>query len=646
VTKMAVAKALPAGDARILESFARRIDPTDAGAQNNLGVLYFRRGLVAEATAAFSRALALDGRMRVALRNLEIAYAEAGLLDRRQRELEQRLIASPGDVGALVESAMAEKSAGNLDEAEAKLRRALMRDPHSPILHFFLAEIFYNRGHAEEALGILRRSIELDPESSDAYHLASFILGDLGRVNDARDANRRAISLNPRLSRAEANLSLDTPQSRQDLRAEADAAPAVRTNSAGNPHLTLAIALRLKGYNHEALKELRASLEAREDVPAALEAIAGLYLLLGEPQQALDAVDRLIEHRGMSARVMNQRGIALYLLGRSSDAQQTFRKCTIGPTTCAAAENNLGATLWDVGELREATNCFRRAARDDSTLDSAPLNLGLALFRQGYFKHALDAYRTVARKNPNHSLAWSGMARVLLETGKFAEARDAARRAISGDPMLARAHADLSAALAALGERDAAAQSARRALELDPLSQPRTMALEMDSREDRPPFLASIPAEPGDDYSLGRLYLSKGLYDRAVTEIRRAMMGGAVSQEGTVLLARSLAARGDYGLAEAELSRALAMGDADGMLTVEMAGVHRRMGRPADAILRVVGLLRANVYHFAALMVLGESLLDLKRTRDAARAFARVLRLNPGSPVAGKYRQIALLEGC
>jgi len=90
----------------------------------------------------------------------------------------------------------------------------------------------------------------------------------------------------------------------------------------------------------------------------------------------------------------------------------------------------------------------------------------------------------------------------------------------------------------------------------------------------------------------------------------------------------------------------MGVGDADDMLAVEMAAVHRLMGRPADAIHRVVGLLRANVYHFAALVVLGVSLLDMKRTRDAARAFARVLMLNPGSPVARKYMQIARLEGC
>jgi len=43
-------------DTAVLRSFARRIDPSDAGAHNNLGVLYFQKGLIPEAIAEFTRA--------------------------------------------------------------------------------------------------------------------------------------------------------------------------------------------------------------------------------------------------------------------------------------------------------------------------------------------------------------------------------------------------------------------------------------------------------------------------------------------------------------------------------------------------------------------------------------------------------------
>ena len=74
-------------DLAILRSFARRIDPSDAGAHNNLGVLYYQKGLVEEAIGAFTRALELDPKMQVAQRNLEIAYHDTGYYDRRVAQL-------------------------------------------------------------------------------------------------------------------------------------------------------------------------------------------------------------------------------------------------------------------------------------------------------------------------------------------------------------------------------------------------------------------------------------------------------------------------------------------------------------------------------------------------------------------------------
>lgn len=639
----AVAAPLDSRDAGILRSLARRVDPADPGAQNNLGVLYYRRGLFDDAIAAFSRALALDERMRVARRNLEIAFGEAGLLERRVAELSARLAESPDDLGLLVESGIAEKTAGNLDLAEQKFRRALLQDPESSVLHFFLAEIFYNRGLGEEALRFLRRSIDLNPANPDAHYLAGFILGDLGRVEEAREANRRAVALNPSLTRAHANLSLE---SRGSAEAEQpQTGKAEKSTEAGSPHLTLALALRLKGYHEEALRECRAALDSGEDPAAALEAIGSLHLLLSQPHQALDAYDRCLALDDSNQRAWNQRGIALYLMGRANDAEESFRRCIDAGGSYAAAHNNLGAVQWDSGEFRHATNSFRRAARGGRALLSSRLNLALALFRQGHFQLALDAYRNVLRDEPQNVVALNGVARALLEFGQFAEARDACVRAIQAESGFAWAHRNLSAAFAGLGDREAAAECEAQADKLDPRRVPQTMMLEMDAAESA----ASLPdggfaAAAIPDYTLAADYISKGLYDRALGEIRRAMARGADEKEGMVLLGKCFAARGDYEVAEKEFVAVLGAVPADDTAALELASVYRAMGRPADALRRVVGLLRENVYHFAALVVLGESLLDLQRTRDAARAFARVLKFDPNHRVARKYSNMASQE--
>ena len=171
--------ALPERELAVLRSFAQRIDPSDAGAHNNLGVLYYRKGMVPEAIEEFSRALELDSRMQVAQANLEIAYRDTGYYERRVTELQERLRREPsdrdarwelgrtyaslghadealhefeamlawhpGDIGALIQLGLAEKARGNLDVAAEWFLRASERDPLSSVARFYYGAPLANR---------------------------------------------------------------------------------------------------------------------------------------------------------------------------------------------------------------------------------------------------------------------------------------------------------------------------------------------------------------------------------------------------------------------------------------------------------------------------------------------------------------------
>src|SRR6266542_5017058 len=273
----------------VLRSFARRIDPSDAGAYNNLGVLYFRKGLTEEAIAAFSRALALDERMRVARRNLEIAYGESGAQERQIEELRVRLERNPRDVEALVQSGIAEKAAGYLRRAQTLFEKAIELDPQSSVLHFSLAETLYNRGLHEEALKAVRRSLALHPENPDALYLLGFILGDLGRNDEAAEASRRALALNPTLTRAEANLSLES-------KAEGGPAAADPSKVQLGAQIALALAYRQQGYYDEALREYEKATASPDSVAQALRGMLEIHLLRHDAEAAIATGERVASH--------------------------------------------------------------------------------------------------------------------------------------------------------------------------------------------------------------------------------------------------------------------------------------------------------------------------------------------------------------
>ena len=794
------------GEIDILRSFARRIDPSDAGAYNNLGVFYFRKGLTEEAIAAFSRALALDERMGVARRNLEIAYGESGILERRLEQLEERLRTNPDDLEALVQSGIAEKTAGRLERAHSLFQRAIDKDPDSSVLHFLLAETLYNRGLHEEAMRSVKRSIELNPENPDALYLIGFILGDLGRGEEAAEANRRAVMLNPTLVRAQANLSLETYRH--------EVTPSHQQRTSASAHMTLGRALRQKGYFQEALREYEKAIEGGEANAEVLMAMLELYLLQRDTGAAIATADRFAREFSPTAKTWNGRGVALQLEGRHAEAEQSYNRALEIDSSYPFAHNNLGVLLWHKSDTKGAINSFRRALQTPNPPVEARLNLALGLFRRKHTELALEAYRQVLSSAPEHPVAWNGIGLILVDLEKYSDARNAFARAIQANPDFAEAHYNMSFTLSNLGDFAAALRETKRALALDPMYTPQKLelAIELPHEEIRltvaPPITEKDESvEHVDDfhfdpaiieelfaekparltptgqsamtgYTLARDLINKGLYDRAQGEIARVLARGGDKVLGLVLAGDGFAAQGLHGEALERYRRALdmedsnpyarqgiarsllALGRADearphaealveagstdvnllllaaearvasldkagarDILTalqssearnanvlkrvgdlyaglgdtneaigayrgslgiderqtdtrislgrllaragddtaaireletvlvtapnhdaavVELVGPYRRTGRSRSALPRIVALIRRDVYHFAALIALGEILIDLARESDSLKAFERVLRFDPNHAEALRYRRLLL----
>lgn len=575
---------------RILRSFAGRVDPSDAGAHNNLGVLYFRKGLVDESIESFARALALDERMGVARRNLEIAYSRTGPGSRKAESLEDRLRLNPDDVEARVQSGIAAKSSGRLEEAQSHFAHAIAIDPNSSVLQFFLAEALYNRGMNDDALRAVKRSLALNDGNPDAHYLMGFILGDLGLAEEARGATKRAISLNPALNRAQANLSIETSRDQREVRAT----PSAGVGRTSGTHLSLGTALLQKSYYDDALREFERALAAGEDEREARRAIAAVHVERAETDRALTSLEQSSAARETDGGVSQDIGLVLQLGGRPEEARKAYEEAVAIDASLAPSHNNLGVLLWHGGERTESVNGFRRALRADPRLKAARLNLALALYHEGHLQLALDAYRNILSGEREDAVSWNGVGLVLTQLEKYPEARNAFARAIESRSDYAEAHYNLGFALSGLGDFDGALAQTERALQLDPFYSPQTLELAVTLPVDAdlvarttpavgkresgggitefeydPSVVESLFAEtrpsPADsssagdaDYGLATDYLSKGLYGRAVAEVSRARARGGDARRAWMILGEAFLAQGLFGEAFERFEAALA----------------------------------------------------------------------------------------
>ena len=667
-------------DLAVLRSFARRIDPSDAGAHNNLGVLYYQKGLVPEAIAGFTRALELDPKMEVAQANMAIAYQNTGYYDTRVAELREALrrqpddrtarwelgrvfaalgnhtdaIAEfetllsrhPGDVPALIQLGMAEKARGGMDQASEWFRRAAERDPESSIAQFYYGESLYNRGLNDAALEGLARAVRLNPDNADAHYLLAFVHGDMGQHEQARAATKRALALNPTLGRAQANLSVEDRRS-QAIRRRSTL-EAMRPQVAEGEmlaHFNLGLAFRQKGYYVEALREYRLALDSGEDRRLTLQAMAEVHLIRRDIAAALELYDGLVQEFPDSPKLWNERAVCLHQANRRDEAAAGYARATANDPHYGLAWNNLGVLRSQLNDIEGAQEAFQTALRGKRDLAAARLNLALLLFQQRRFQMALEAYRQVLADHPQNAVAWNGIGLVLVELKRYPDAKNAFARAVEADDKLASAHYNLSFTLSHLGDFDGALRETKRALELEPYYVPQKYALAIDLQyEDpnlsiTPEISADVHAEEvGEEFNF-----DQRLLDQLFTELeptapgteaaRTSGSGSALSAalpgDDLLAMARDQLSKGFIDRAAGEVDRAIQRGADPVRAAVLQGEVFTRRGFHGEALerFREARLVRTDDPEAR----LGElrALLALDRGAEAAPLAEELIAMRP-----------------
>jgi tetratricopeptide (TPR) repeat protein len=397
----------------VLLGFAERVDRNDPGALNNLGVLYFRKGVYDEAIKQFKEALKIDPRFELARENLLYLFSETKVEDPDVSRWKKEVDEDPANVEALLRLGVSYQNMGWLDEASDTLGQVVEKNPghymarihfgsvlkaqglyqqalehflsaaenvsKSAVFHTDLGEIYYNLGRTDEAISELRTAIKIDADYWRSHFLLSFAFGDIGHYQDALEESRIASKLNPSFQNTEANLALSDSSS-EGGRSSGQDIPSLESTA-----FTLGTAYRERGYLKEALKEFRKALQDMQEKDRVYIEMAKVHIAEKEDAEALVFLLKALEENPGNAE-------AYLLCGTIYHEAENYRKAAVCylqafrlNTADADTMNNLGALLYQTGLVEEAERMFKKGL--NLNLYNLELNynyLTSILFREEY----------------------------------------------------------------------------------------------------------------------------------------------------------------------------------------------------------------------------------------------------------------------
>jgi Flp pilus assembly protein TadD len=142
-------------------------------------------------------------------------------------------------------------------------------------------------------------------------------------------------------------------------------------------------ALLRHGRAAQAEQQLRRALERHSDDPALLTQLGRLRLRSGVAQEALALFDRVIAGAPRNAEALDGRGVALDLLGRHAEAEQSHRAAlALAPASIGTA-NNLAMSLLLAGRPAEAAAILEPLAQLPNAPARVSTNLAIARLASG-----------------------------------------------------------------------------------------------------------------------------------------------------------------------------------------------------------------------------------------------------------------------
>ncbi|HEV3271018.1 MAG TPA: tetratricopeptide repeat protein [Candidatus Methylacidiphilales bacterium] len=235
---------------------AIRLQPGNAKAHANLGVVYDDMGRSDDARAEEDTAIKLNPHMDAPHYNLGNLDLEEKNMDQAVAEYRIAEELLPGHAATHSNLGSALYQLGRLDEAEKEIRIALDLDPSLVEARFNLGNILLRENNLAQAVDVFDQLIKDQPNDPEVYFDRALALTRLGRLSEAEDDYRTVLKLNPQSAAGYNGLGNLLGRENKPEDAIVEFQQALRINpDFAIAHYNLAITLKNLGRLSEAQKE-------------------------------------------------------------------------------------------------------------------------------------------------------------------------------------------------------------------------------------------------------------------------------------------------------------------------------------------------------------------------------------------------------
>lgn len=310
-----------------------------------------------------------------------------------------------------------------------------------------------------------------------------------------------------------------------------------------------------------------------------------------------------------------------------------------------------GQILDQLERYHEAVESYVQAAELEPDHVGYRTALAIDLIRTDRFADAIELLERVARAHPGHEPAYCHRIAAYTRLGDHDRAEEMFYLAQQIQPDCPNCFHHMAESLACRGEFQRAVYCWERALEIEPdypharqrIAEAHRASMQLDKAHEH--YLSAYRNDPGNTDilgDLGDLLIEMGRLSDAAAKFQMLVELDPESVRGHVMRGLIASRLDDLDLAAHAFTRGLELDEEHPGLRTHLGEVELRRGKHYDALRHLSLAIEDDPDDTIARMAMGNCLLELGRSREAAEHYEHVIALEP--TIAGTFHNLAVCQ--